>query len=452
MLVLLSLRCSSLERSAPVRPLPASGGRNSIRPLVAEDVRFGQTSPSLGGVGAPLRRRARPARAAPPAPAPAVDLGRQGARLRPRRRDEPVRRLRLRPPRQGLPLHPRATTTGGRRSGSCAGPRVVRVLLDDRRAATSASRGATGACGRRLDPAATTRRTAAATAVRLRTRGGKLLADCGAQAARRRRRADPDRRHRRLPRRARGRADRQRRRLAERDQRGQRQPVRQGRDPERVAGLLADGGAAGAGGRGALLRASPAEVDGNGFDLYDDTRSQVYGGLGERDRGAPTGRPSDPGPGRQATGGEIAADLLLGLLGRPHRERRERLLRRRRSPTCRASATPTTTTARCTRWTLRFCGAGDQRPARRLPRRPAEADRGHQARRLAADRLGAARSAPAARRKIRGDCCSARSAPTTAGYFRKSSTASRDPAGRGAGVAGGGDAYRRAPGRPPRVD
>ena len=41
-------------------------------------------------------------------------------------------------------------------------------------------------------------------------------------------------------------------------------------------------------------------------------------------------------------------------------------------------------------WTLRFSRSGDQRQARQLPRRAAAEGRDHQARRLAADRLGKA--------------------------------------------------------------
>ena len=67
-------------------------------------------------------------------------------------------------------------------------------------------------------------------------------------------------------------------------------------------------------------------------------------------------------------------------------------------------------------WTLEVQRPGNQRQARRLPRRAAEAGRDHQARRLAADRLGEARSAPAASTKVRGDqLAGRRSAATTAG-------------------------------------
>ena len=67
-------------------------------------------------------------------------------------------------------------------------------------------------------------------------------------------------------------------------------------------------------------------ASGNGFDLYDDTRSQVYGGLG-----------SETAATNAAVGatraevvkfhGRVADDVLLLELGRPDRERRERLRR-----------------------------------------------------------------------------------------------------------------------------
>ena len=69
-----------------------------------------------------------------------------------------------------------------------------------------------------------------------------------------------------------------------------------------------------------------AQVSGNGFDLYDDTRSQVYEGIASE-----TARTNEAANGTRGQvvlyGGENRPDLLLGLLGRPHRERPERLLR-----------------------------------------------------------------------------------------------------------------------------
>ena len=69
-----------------------------------------------------------------------------------------------------------------------------------------------------------------------------------------------------------------------------------------------------------------ASVGGNGFDLYDDTRSQVYDGLASETAAHQRRRRRDQGPGRHLRR-QDRRDLLLGLLGRPHRERPERLLR-----------------------------------------------------------------------------------------------------------------------------
>ena len=69
-----------------------------------------------------------------------------------------------------------------------------------------------------------------------------------------------------------------------------------------------------------------AGVGGNGFDLYDDTRSQVYDGLESEYRGDQRRDSSDPRPGRHLRR-QDRRDLLLRLLGRPHREHPERLRR-----------------------------------------------------------------------------------------------------------------------------
>ena len=143
----------------------------------------------------------------------------------------------------------------GTKIGTLQGPRIVRVLVGiDRRR-------------RRLQRRDQRLRQAARPRPRLpgapRPAPGSSCATAPADARRLRRASCARRRpggstiarDRRLPRRARGGADRLRRRRAQRDQRGPGRPVRERRDPQRVAGLLAAGGAAGAGRRGALLRA-----------------------------------------------------------------------------------------------------------------------------------------------------------------------------------------------------
>ena len=164
--------------------------------------------------------------------------------------------------------------------GTLAGPRDRPRPARHRRAATSASAAPPAPAAERSTRTAATRRTGTARSVRLRSSGGKPLADCGAQAARRRRtgRID-DRRHRHLPRRARGGADRQRRRLAQRRQRAR-------RSTQYVKGVIPNESppswpqaALRAQAVAARSFALTAGVGGNGFDLYDDTRSQVYEGL-----------------------------------------------------------------------------------------------------------------------------------------------------------------------------
>ena len=71
-------------------------------------------------------------------------------------------------------------------------------------------------------------------------------------------------------------------------------------------------------------------VGGNGFDLYADTRSQVYEGLESEYSSSNAAADRDPRPGRRVRR-QDRRDPLLGLLGRPHREHPERL-RRRRDP------------------------------------------------------------------------------------------------------------------------
>ena len=163
--------------------------------------------------------------------------------------------------------------------GTLGGPRVVRVLLDIAGGDVGFS-GATSACGQRARPRRALRGAPG------RRRGSSCAAPAASRwptAARKLRAAgdghDHDRRHRHLPRRARGGADRQRRRLAQRDQRGRRRPVRQGRDrrtSRRPPGRRRRCEAQAVAARSFALT---VQVGGNGFDLYDDTRSQVYEGL-----------------------------------------------------------------------------------------------------------------------------------------------------------------------------
>ena len=70
------------------------------------------------------------------------------------------------------------------------------------------------------------------------------------------------------------------------------------------------------------------QVGGNGFDLYDNTSSQVYKGL--ESETARSNEAAEDTKGQVVdVPGQDRPDLLLSLLGRPHRERPERLLRPR---------------------------------------------------------------------------------------------------------------------------
>ena len=182
------------------------------------------------------------------------------------------------------------------------------------RAATSASAARPAPAARASTPTSPTRPTGRARAVMLRGSDGRPLADCGRKLARRRRRRDQDRRHRRLPRSARGRPHRLRRRLAQRDQRAAGRPVREGRDPERVACLLAAGGAACAGGGLALLRALRP---GQRQRLRPLRRHQQPGlrGARKRDRSDQPGRRSDPRARSSPTSGKIAETYFSACSG-----------------------------------------------------------------------------------------------------------------------------------------
>ncbi len=102
----------------------------------------------------------------------------------------------------------------------------------------------------------------------------------------------------------------------------------------------------------------------------------------------------DQGPGRDVRR-QDRRDLLLRLLGRPHRERPERLLRPV-GPLPGRRPRPLRLLLPAAQLDAQILRAGNQRQARRLPRRGTGESRRHQARRLAPDRLGASSTGPAA--------------------------------------------------------
>ena len=89
-----------------------------------------------------------------------------------------------------------------------------------------------------------------------------------------------------------------------------------------------------------------AGVGGNGFDLYADTRSQVYEGL-ESEYANTNAIVAETRGQVVDYQGKIAETLFSACSG-GHTESIAERLRLRRSPTSSASPTPTTTTARCT--------------------------------------------------------------------------------------------------------
>ena len=115
------------------------------------------------------------------------------------------------------------------------------------------------------------------------------------------------------------------------------------------------------------------QVSGNGFDLYDDTSSQVYEGLDSETAATNQAARSDQGRGRHLRR-QDRRNLLLRLLGRPHRERPERLLRPA-GPLPGRRPRPLRLLLPAAQLDAEVQRAGDQRQARRLPRRAAEEGR-----------------------------------------------------------------------------
>jgi stage II sporulation protein D len=160
--------------------------------------------------------------------------------------------------------------------GKLGGPRVVRVLVGIDGGDVGFS-GATGACGRSLDQGGVYAARLVGGTVRLRGGGGRALANCGAKL----RAAGPGTI-----------------RIDGRAYRGALEVVPTKSDPgslnainvvavdQYVKGVIANESppswpmaALEAQAVAARSFALATSVDGNGFDLYDDTRSQVYGGI-----------------------------------------------------------------------------------------------------------------------------------------------------------------------------
>ncbi len=206
------------------------------------------------------------------------------------------------------------------------------------------------------------------------------------QAARRRQRQGRDRRGRQLPRCPGDGADRERLAGAQRRQRARPRAVRERGDAERGAGLVAGGGAEGSGAGGALDR---PHRRGRRQRLRPLQRHPQPGLRGARKRAAADqrGRRRDPRPGGHVRG-RGRRDLLLGLLGRPHRERRQRLRHRHPLPGRRPRSLRRRLPA--AHLDAEVQRRRDERQAGRLAEGQAEAGGGHQARRLPPHRRGEA--------------------------------------------------------------
>ncbi len=195
--------------------------------------------------------------------------------------------------------------------GQLGGPRVVRVLVDISGGDVSFS-GATSACGRVLDPARGYRAHRAGSTVKLRNTAGRPLADCG-----RKLRAAGD-----------GRIQ-----IGGSAYRGVLEVVATGSDAgslnainavpidQYVKGVIANespsswpAAALRAQAVAARSYALSVQTDGNGFDLYNDTRSQVYEGLASET--AATNQAADATKGQVLMyGGEIAETYFSACSG-----------------------------------------------------------------------------------------------------------------------------------------
>ena len=143
------------------------------------------------------------------------------------------------------------------------------------------------------------------------------------------------------------------RRLAQRRQRPRRQPVREGRGPERGPALLADGEleAQAIASRSFALTAG---VGGNGYDLYADTRSQDYKGLESEYQSSDEAAEATRGQVVEYDG-KVAAEAC----SRPARAARPRASRTSsavRSPTWSSVPDPYDYYCPLHTWTLKFGG------------------------------------------------------------------------------------------------
>ena len=243
-------------------------------------------------------------------------------------------------------------------------------------ASCSASRAATSASAPRPAPAASpstppapTQAHRDGTRVKLRSSAGKPLADCGRKLRAAGDGQDRDRRRRHLPRRARGRC--RPNATPARSTRSTRSPVDQyvkGVIPNESppswpqAALQAQAVAS----RSFALTAG---VGGNGFDLYDDTRSQVYDGLDSET--AATNAAAEATRGQVVTYGGKIAETYFSACSGGHTESIQNVFGGPAIPYLVGVPDPYDCYCPLHDWTLQIQRPGNQRQARRLPRRQA---------------------------------------------------------------------------------
>ena len=291
---------------------------------------------ALAAAGAsPLRPRAAGER----------QLGRPRPRLRPRGRDERLRRLRLRPARQGLPLHPRPLLHGDhdRDAARAAGrPRPARHRRRRRRLQRRHQRLRAGARPER----AATRRTATATrcscAAPPASRSPTAAASCAPPAPGRSTIAGIGTYRGALE------------TVPTESDAGSLNVVNALAVDQYVKGVIpnesppswptAELKAQAVASRSFALTAG---VGGNGFDLYADTRSQVYKGLESEYSTQQRRRRSDPRPGASSTTARSPRPSSPPAPAATPRASRTSSSARP-IPYLRASPTPTTANARCT--------------------------------------------------------------------------------------------------------
>ena len=332
----------------------------------------------------------------------------------------------------------------GTKLGTLQGPRIVRVLVGISAGDIGFS-GATGACGKRLDSGREYEAHRSGARVKLRTaQGGRPLADCG----------------RKLRAAGGGRIE-----IAGiGTYRGALEVVPTDSDAaslnavnavpvdQYVKGVIPNESPASwpqaalrAQAVAARSYALTVQVSGNGFDLYDDTSSQVYEGLASET--AATNQAAEATRGQVLTyGGEIAEAYFSACSG-GHTESVQNVFFGSPVPYLVGVEDPYDYYCPLHTWTLRFSERGDQRQAGLLPGRAARKRAGDQARLLAADRLGAP---PRQRRRDQDPRRPARLRARRLRPLahlpqaRRRQTGRPGRAGGGAGTEGGGAAPDRA--------